>query len=116
MPAGSRSSRPTVRSPPDRPSLRFRSVVLAELNIRNFALIERQRVVFGPGLSVMSGGTGAGKSLVIDALKLVLGGRGTTDVIRVGADEASVEALFYVDSPGERARVAAAAPTLVEGG
>ncbi len=88
--------------------------MLAELNIRNFALIERQRVPVGAGLCVISGGTGAGKSLVVDALKFVLGARGTTDAIRAGADEAEVEALFYVDSPGERARVAAAAPALAE--
>jgi len=86
--------------------------VLAELNIRNFALIERQRVSIGPSLVVLTGGTGAGKSLVIDALKFVLGARASADVIRAGATEAEVEALFYVDQLDERVRIAAATPSL----
>ena len=84
--------------------------MLAELNIRNLALIERQRVPLGPGLNVISGETGAGKSLVVDALKFVLGARATQDLIRTGEAEAQVEALFYVDSPAERARIAALLP------
>jgi DNA repair protein RecN (Recombination protein N) len=84
--------------------------VLAELNIRNFALIERQRVTLGPGLNVISGETGAGKSLVIDALEFVLGARASQELIRSGEAEAQVEALLYVDSPAERARIAALLP------
>jgi DNA repair protein RecN (Recombination protein N) len=86
--------------------------VLAELNIRNFALIERQRIPLGPGLNVISGETGAGKSLVVDALKFVLGARAAQDVIRAGEQEAQVEALFYVDAAAERARIAALLPDI----
>jgi DNA repair protein RecN (Recombination protein N) len=90
--------------------------VLAELHIRDFALIERQRVAVGAGLCVITGGTGAGKSLVVDALDFVLGARASADIVRAGAEEALVEALFYVDGPEERARIAAASPLLTEAG
>lgn len=86
--------------------------MLAELNIRNFALIERQRVPLGPGLNVISGETGAGKSLVVEALWFVLGARATQDLIRAGEQEAQVEALFYVDAAAERARIAALLPDI----
>ena len=70
--------------------------MLLELNIRNIALIEKLRVEFSEGLNVMTGETGAGKSIVIDSVNLALGGRADRDLIRTGADKASVQALFDV--------------------
>ncbi|HEX2513178.1 MAG TPA: DNA repair protein RecN, partial [Chloroflexota bacterium] len=67
---------------------------LQELAIRNFALLEAVQIPFGAGLNVLTGETGAGKSIIIDALGAVLGGRITTEVIRTGSDRALVEAIF----------------------
>src|SRR6478672_3716845 len=68
--------------------------MLAALRIANFAVIEEVEVSFGPGLTVMTGETGAGKSILVDALGLLLGGRAEVEVIRAGAEEAAVEGLF----------------------
>jgi DNA repair protein RecN (Recombination protein N) len=67
---------------------------LLELAVADLALIERLRLELGPGLNVMTGETGAGKSLLIDALGLVLGARADTGLVRHGAEVARVEALF----------------------
>jgi len=67
---------------------------LLELAVADLALIDRLRLELGPGLNVMTGETGAGKSLLIDALGLVLGARADTSLVRHGADVAHVEALF----------------------
>jgi DNA repair protein RecN (Recombination protein N) len=72
--------------------------MLTELRIKNFALIERLSLTFGPGFNVLTGETGAGKSILVGAINLVLGGRASNDLIRHGADEAEVEALFVMDS------------------
>src|SRR5256712_11346705 len=74
--------------------------MLRELRIRNFAVIESVAVEFGPGLNVLAGETGAGKSMLIDAILLVLGGRAQTDVIRSDADTATLEAVFDVEPRG----------------
>ncbi len=74
--------------------------MLRELRIRNFAVIESVAVEFGPGLNVLTGETGAGKSMLIDAILLVLGGRAQTDVIRSDADAATLEAVFDVEPRG----------------
>src|SRR5438046_6159719 len=74
--------------------------MLRELRIRNFAVIESVAVEFRPGLNVLTGETGAGKSLLIDAILLVLGARAQTDVIRSDADAATVEAVFDVEPRG----------------
>ncbi|MBI3972129.1 MAG: DNA repair protein RecN [Chloroflexi bacterium] len=71
--------------------------MLQELTIRNVALLEEVRVAFEPGFNVLTGETGAGKSIVIDAIGTVLGGRASTDVIRTGTERASVEAIFSLD-------------------
>ncbi len=68
--------------------------MLATLRIRNFVLIDQLELQLGPGLNVLTGETGAGKSIVVDALGLLLGNRSNPDVVRPGAPEAEVEALF----------------------
>lgn len=73
--------------------------MLSELHIKNIAIIEETSVAFGEGLNVLTGETGAGKSILIDSISFVLGGRTSKDIIRTGAEEASVSALFYVESP-----------------
>ncbi len=67
---------------------------LAELGVRDLALIERLHVAFEPGLNVLTGETGAGKSLLIDALGLAVGARADTSLVRHGSETARVEALF----------------------
>ena len=76
--------------------------MLRELSITNFALIDELRVEFGPGLNVLTGETGAGKSILIDALGLALGTKGEAEQIRTGAEGAAVEAAF--DLGNEEAR------------
>ncbi len=70
--------------------------MLAALRIAHFAIIDALEVEFGKGLTVLTGETGAGKSILIDALHLALGGRAQADVVRTGFDEATVEVLFHV--------------------
>jgi DNA repair protein RecN (Recombination protein N) len=70
------------------------AAMLTVLRISGFAVVDQVEVRFGPGLNVLTGETGAGKSILVDALHLVLGGRASADVLREGAEEASVEALF----------------------
>jgi len=67
---------------------------LAELSVRDLALIEKLRISFEPGLNVLTGETGAGKSLLIDALGLAVGARADTSLVRHGSETARVEALF----------------------
>jgi DNA repair protein RecN (Recombination protein N) len=74
--------------------------MLKELNIKNFAIIDQLRVEFTPGLCVFTGETGAGKSIVVDALNLALGERASADLIRTGSPEAVVEAAFELDGRG----------------
>jgi DNA repair protein RecN (Recombination protein N) len=71
--------------------------MLAELRIRNFAIIEEAALEFSPGLNVLSGETGAGKTIILSALGLLLGGRASPEVIRTDAKEAIVEARFELE-------------------
>ncbi|MBO7681570.1 MAG: AAA family ATPase, partial [Clostridia bacterium] len=73
--------------------------MLSELNIQNIAVIESADIGFGPGLNVLSGETGAGKSIIVDALSAVLGERTSRELIRTGADSAQVSAVFTDISP-----------------
>jgi len=68
--------------------------VLKELKVRDLALVAESTVRFGPGLNLLTGETGSGKSLIIDALSLALGARASTDQVRHGAERATVEAAF----------------------
>jgi DNA repair protein RecN (Recombination protein N) len=70
--------------------------MLNELSIKNFAIIDELKVSFGEGLNVISGETGAGKSIIIGAVNLLLGDRATTEMIRTQADTATVEAFFDI--------------------
>jgi DNA replication and repair protein RecN len=70
--------------------------MLRTLFIKNFALIDQLDLEFGPGLNIITGETGAGKSIIIDALSLVLGERASTEMIRSGADKSVVEAVFNI--------------------
>ena len=74
--------------------------MLRELSIRNLAVVEEAVVPFAPGLNVLTGETGAGKSIVVDALLLITGARAQLDWIRTGADTALVEAVFEMDPAG----------------
>ena len=68
--------------------------MILELSVRNLALIDELRVPFKPGLNLLTGETGSGKSIIIDAMNLVLGERASSDVIRDGSDQAFLEAAF----------------------
>ena len=70
--------------------------MLLELTIKNIALIESLRVEFAQGFNVLTGETGAGKSIVVDSVNLALGGRADRDMIRTGADRGMVQALFDI--------------------
>jgi DNA repair protein RecN (Recombination protein N) len=70
--------------------------MLSEIDVRNYALIERLSLRFGNGFNVLTGETGAGKSLVIDCVGLVIGGRASSESVRAGCDSAVVEAVFNI--------------------
>lgn len=72
--------------------------MLIQLNIKNFALIENISLDLGSGFNILSGETGAGKSILIDAIDYVLGGKFSKDLIRTGEERTRVEAIFSIDS------------------
>ena len=77
--------------------------MLTELRVRDLGVIEDLSLTFGAGMTVLTGETGAGKTLVVEALQLVLGGRAHPAIVRAGATEALVEARFVLEEPeGER--------------
>ena len=83
--------------------------MLTDLTIKNIAIIDSLHIDFKPGLTVLTGETGAGKSIIIDAVGLIMGGRASSDLIRSGEEEATVEAIFDISSlPQVREQLAAA--------
>ncbi|MGC8880535.1 MAG: AAA family ATPase, partial [Anaerolineae bacterium] len=72
--------------------------MLVELHIRNFAIIEELHLQLAPGFNVLTGETGAGKSIIIDAVGLLLGGRADTTMVRAGAEIAQIEGVFHLDA------------------
>ena len=72
--------------------------MLLEISIKNFAIIEAISLNFEKGMTVLTGETGAGKSIIIDAMNMMLGARATTDVIRHGALKAEIEGLFSIEN------------------
>src|SRR5476651_1460617 len=68
--------------------------MLRFLSIRRLAVIDSVEVEFGPGLNVLTGETGAGKSILVEAVGLLLGGRASGDLVRTGEDSATIEAIF----------------------
>jgi len=79
--------------------------MLQELAIRNFAVIEDARITFESGLTVLSGETGAGKSIILNALNLLLGARASSTLIRTGEESAELEAFFQIAPASEVARL-----------
>ena len=78
--------------------------MLQEIHIQNYAVIENLTMEFHPGLNVLTGETGSGKSVLVDALDLALGGRASPDVIRTGSDRATVTAVFRAEAASGSAR------------
>ena len=70
--------------------------MLTAISVKNFAIIDRLEIEFGPGFNVLTGETGAGKSIILQALNLILGGRAGAEMVRQGADRASVDARFDI--------------------
>ncbi len=76
--------------------------MLLELQVKNLALIEQARIEFGEGLNILTGETGAGKSILIGSVNMALGGKASRESIRQGAESAYIELLFSVDSEEQR--------------
>ena len=74
--------------------------MLKELSIRNFAIIDDLKINFSAGLTILSGETGAGKSIILNAVNLLLGSRASTDLVRTGAETAELEGLFQISQSG----------------
>ena len=78
--------------------------MLKELSIRNFAIIDDLKISFADGLTILSGETGAGKSIILNAVNLLLGSRASADLVRTGAKAAELEALFHISKTSSVAR------------
>src|SRR5207245_5076781 len=75
--------------------------MLVELAVENYAVIEKVRVRFHPGLNLLTGETGSGKSIVVDALGLLLGGRASAEMVRSGAERARISGIFETAATAE---------------
>src|SRR5690625_3043268 len=72
-------------------------MMLTELSIKDFAIIDEISVTFNDGLTVLTGETGAGKSIIIDAVQLLAGGRGSVEFVRYGSEKAEIQGLFILE-------------------
>ena len=81
--------------------------MLVHLHVKNLALIEESEVEFGPGLNILTGETGAGKSILLGSIQLILGGKTSRSMIRENASYALVELLFQVENTKARESLAA---------
>ena len=79
--------------------------MIRELSIRNFAIIDDVKISFFAGLTILSGETGAGKSIILNAVNLLLGSRASADLVRTGAETAELEALFEISPTGSIANI-----------
>jgi len=79
--------------------------VLVELHIENLGVIERADVVFGEGLTALTGETGAGKTILVEAIELLVGGRADSSIVRHGANEARIDARLIVPAPDGHAEI-----------
>ncbi|MCF6277609.1 MAG: AAA family ATPase, partial [Anaerolineales bacterium] len=77
--------------------------MLTELRIENFAIIDKLDLTFGPGLMILTGETGAGKSIILDAVEILVGGRADTSVVRSHTARATIEGTFRLDGAGRAA-------------
>src|SRR5436305_2099217 len=89
--------------------------MLQSLRITNVAIIDELALEFDRGFTVLTGETGAGKSMLVDAINLILGGRASAELIRTGEENATVEAVFLLDD-GSRAAAEGAGVFIGEGG
>jgi DNA repair protein RecN (Recombination protein N) len=88
---------------PNRAMLRANDSMLLELRLENYVVIDSVAIQFGSGLNLLTGETGAGKSILIDALSLLLGDKASTDIIRTGTDRAVLGAVFEIEGPAQKA-------------
>src|SRR5678810_728112 len=77
--------------------------MLTELRIHNFAIIDQLDLRFGPGLIILTGETGAGKSIILDAVVMLIGGKADTTYVRTDSDAAFVEGVFHLKGPEKEA-------------
>ena len=82
--------------------------MIKELSIRNFAIIDDLHIDFSDGLTILSGETGAGKSIILNAVNLLLGSRASAELVRTGAESAELEALFQISSTSSVAQIMSA--------
>ncbi|MCL2858402.1 MAG: AAA family ATPase, partial [Streptococcaceae bacterium] len=71
--------------------------MLQEISIKNFAIIDEIHLSFSNGMTILTGETGAGKSIIIDAMNLLLGGRASSDFVRHGQEKSEIQGLFFVE-------------------
>lgn len=90
--------------------------MLVELHVENFAVVERQRIRFHAGLNLLTGETGSGKSILVDSLALLFGGRASADMVRTGAERARLSAIFAVPEVAGLRQVLAEAGVEIEDG
>ena len=87
--------------------------MLTQLHIENIAVIEKADIEFRKGLTVLTGETGAGKSIIVDSLGAVLGARTSRELVRTGADKGVVTAVFETNNAGEKKRACIACKTWI---